>query len=248
MKKPLMEICCGSADDVIEAYQAGADRVELNSAMFLGGLTPTLGALMTAKRHTDIPVMCMVRPREGGFCYTQHEFEHMLEDVRLLLAHGADGIVFGVLNADGSIDRERCARMMETIGDKPAVFHRAIDVTPDWKATLDVLMELGVTRVLTSGQKPSVLAGAETIRGMIAHAKGRIEILPGGDILPETAQLALEQTGAEQFHLMLSKSCRDTSAMKNPSIHFGGALYPSEEVFGMSDREAIAALQKRVQH
>ena len=94
MKKILLEICCGSADDVFEAARAGADRVELNSAMFLGGLTPSVGTVREAKR-AGLPVMAMVRPREGGFCYTEHEFAAMREDAQALLEAGADGIVFG---------------------------------------------------------------------------------------------------------------------------------------------------------
>ena len=98
-KKPLLfEVCCGSAEDAIEAAKGGAQRVELNSDLFHGGLTPTVGALQVAKRHIDIPVMCMVRPREGGFCYTDVEFEVMLADARALLDAGADGIVFGFLH------------------------------------------------------------------------------------------------------------------------------------------------------
>ena len=101
MKNILLEVCCGSADDVIEAYQAGADRVELNSDLFHGGLTPTVGTLRVVKRETDIPVMTMVRPREGGFCYTEAEYRVCLEDAELLIENGADGLVFGFLTAEG---------------------------------------------------------------------------------------------------------------------------------------------------
>ena len=107
MKKLLVEVCCGSADDVIEAWRAGADRVELNSDLFHGGLTPTVGSLRVAKRETGLPVMAMVRPREGGFCYTEAEFAVCLEDARVLLENGADGLVFGFLHPDGTVDRER---------------------------------------------------------------------------------------------------------------------------------------------
>ena len=100
----LLEVCCGSADDVIEAWKAGADRVELNSSLFHGGLTPTVGSLRVAKRETDIPVMTRVRPREGGFCYTDAEFQVCREDAAVLLENGADGLVFGFLHADGTVE------------------------------------------------------------------------------------------------------------------------------------------------
>ncbi|MEG2697655.1 MAG: copper homeostasis protein CutC, partial [Ruthenibacterium sp.] len=99
MKHITLEICCGSVDDVYQAQRAGADRVELNASMFLGGLTPSIGAMKTAKK-AGVEIMAMVRPREGGFCYTAHEYAAMLEDAKSLLAAGADGIVFGILHAD----------------------------------------------------------------------------------------------------------------------------------------------------
>ena len=107
MSRVRLEVCCGSADDVIQAHRAGADRVELNSDLFHGGLTPTLGELIVAKRETGMPIMTMVRPREGGFCYTAAEFDTAVEDAKLLLHHGADGLVFGFLHPDGTIDLER---------------------------------------------------------------------------------------------------------------------------------------------
>lgn len=159
MKKITLEICCGSVDDVIEAKLGGADRIELNSNMFHGGLTPSIGSLITAKKMTGMEMMCMVRPREGGFDYTEAEFLTMLEDARRLIEAGADGIVFGFLKEDGTLNLERCKAMMEVIGDKQSVFHRAIDVVPNWRSAIDQLCDLGVTRILTSGQNPSVYYG-----------------------------------------------------------------------------------------
>ena len=144
----LIEICCGSAEDVIEAKRAGADRVELNSDLFHGGLTPSVGALRIAKRETSLPVMTMVRPREGGFCYTDTEFRVCLEDARVLLENGSDGLVFGFLHENGTIDIERTRRLAEIAlsAGKEAVFHRAIDVVPDWREAIDLLAELQIGR------------------------------------------------------------------------------------------------------
>lgn len=151
MGRILLEVCCGSADDVIEAHRGGADRVELNCDLFHGGLTPTLGSLLVAKRETGMKIIAMVRPREGGFCYTQAEFAAAVEDGKLLLEHGADGLAFGFLREDGTVDAQRTGVLAELCRErgKEPVFHRAIDVTPDWRAALDALMELGVARVLT---------------------------------------------------------------------------------------------------
>lgn len=242
----LFELCCGSADDAVYAYEGGADRVELNSAMFLGGLTPTVGALIQAKKRTPLPVMCMVRPREGGFCYTECEYAVMLEDAKILLEYGADGIVFGFLNEDGTVDAARCREMLRVIGNRVSVFHRAIDVVPDVFAALYTLISLGVTRVLTSGQRPTVGEGVEKIREMIAYAAGRIQIQPGGGIQMHDAAWCRKATGADMLHAMVHKEAFDRSAMGNPAIYFGGAIYPPEDRYKVADKDAIIRFCKQI--
>jgi len=240
-RKIIFEVCCGSAYDAEQAYLGGASQIELNSDLFHGGLTPTIGMLLEAKKRAPIPTMCMVRPREGGFCYTECEYAVMLQDAKLLLQYGADGIVFGFLNSDGTVDMERCKEMLGCIGAKQSVFHRAIDVVPDVFEALDRLIELGITRVLTSGQAPTVPEGIETLKKMIAHANGRIEILPGGGgVYPSNASWCMDVLGVEALHVMAQKSKYDLSTSGNPSIHFGGALYPSNEQYFVTDRDQIA--------
>ena len=240
--KPMLEVCCGSAGDAIAAWEGGAERVELNSDLFHGGLTASLGTLRTVKRRAPgLQVMCMVRPREGGFCYTDTEFETMLEDARLFVENGADGIVFGVLLPDGRVDAARCRRMLDVIGDRESVFHRALDVTPDWREALDTLMELGVTRVLTSGQRPTVPEGAQTIRAMREHCAGRMEILPGGGVTAENAGWCRRTTGCQWLHAAMHRTEYDRSCGGNPAIFFGGAVYPPEDRFSLTHAEDVAA-------
>ena len=248
MSKVLLEVCCGSADDVIEAHRAGADRVELNSDLFHGGLTPTLGELIVAKRETGMRIMTMVRPREGGFCYTQAEFDTALEDAKLLLSHGADGLVFGFLHQDGTLDVERTRIMAELARDagRESVFHRAIDVTPDWRAALDALMDLGITRVLTSGQEPDVSLGTATVREMIEYAAGRIQILPGAGITARNMDRVIAETGCRQIHLAAHRVQWDHSVSNNRAIYYGGALYPPEDRFQVIDRDYIGGMVGRL--
>lgn len=244
MKKILVEVCCGSADDVIEAKKAGADRVELNSDLFHGGLTPTVGSLLVAKRETGMKIMTMIRPREGGFCYTEAEFAVAIEDAKQLLANGSDGLVFGFLHTDGTIDVERTAilaKLAHSAG-KEAVFHRAIDVVPDWKQALDLLIDLNITRVLTSGQEADVSNGTETVREMIRYAAGRIQILPGAGITARNYQRIVAETGTDQIHLAAHRSVADTSVLNNRSIFYGGCLYPPEDRFNMIDKEYISGI------
>ena len=240
----ILEICCGSADDVIHAWRGGAHRAELNSDLFHGGLTPTVGALRVAKRETDIPIMAMVRPREGGFCYTEAEFLTAVEDAKVLLENGADGLVFGFLHEDGRIDKERTAILAKLAQDagKETVFHRAIDVVPDWREAFDILMELGITRVLTSGQESDVPWGAPTIREMVAYADGRMEILPGGGIRLRNVERVIRETRCNQVHMSAGQTCQDSSALNNRNIHFGGCLYPPEDQYRTTNTEAVAGV------
>ena len=244
MKKILVEVCCGSADDVIEAKKAGADRVELNSDLFHGGLTPTVGSLLVAKRETGMKIMTMIRPREGGFCYTEAEFAVAIEDAKQLLANGSDGLVFGFLHTDGTIDVKRTAILANLAysAGKEAVFHRAIDVVPDWKQALDLLIDLNITRVLTSGQEADVSNGTDIVREMIRYAAGRIQILPGAGITARNYQRIVAETGTDQIHLAAHRSVADTSVLNNRSIFYGGCLYPPEDRFNMIDKDYISGI------
>jgi copper homeostasis protein len=239
MQRILLEICCGSLEDALEAEGGGADRVELCSALFLGGLTPSLGTIMEAKARLKIPIVVMIRPRGGGFCYTKSEMAVMERDTVLAAEQGAEGMVFGILNADGGIDEERCRRIRKLIGDRQAVFHRAFDVTPDPFRSLDQLVALGFTRVLTSGQEDTVPEGAHLIKRLIEYAGDRIEILPGGGIKPLSLRQVVESTGCKQVHLTAFKTQSDTSVRGRPFVTFGGALYPPEDQYQVADRSLV---------
>ena len=242
--KILIEVCCGSVDDAIEAEKGGADRVELNSAIFLGGLTPSLGSIIEAKERLNIPVMVMIRPRAGGFCYTQAEMAVMQHDAKLAVENGVDGLVFGILTPDGSVDAERCRRIMELTQGRQTVFHRAFDVTPDPLKALDQLVDLGFSRVLTSGQEKTAPEGIELIRKLIVHAGDRIEILPGGGLQPHNIRAFVEQTKVKQVHLAAFGQKPDSSVQHRPHITFGGALQPSEDRYDLIDRNIIHSVSK----
>ena len=204
MDSILLEICCGSAEDALEAAAGGADRVELCSALFLGGLTPSLGSLLQVKAQTKVPVIAMNRPRQAGFCYSQTEFAVMERDAEIFVEHGADGIVFGILNSDGTVDIERTRSICRRVGTKQAVFHRAFDVTPDPFRALEELIDLGITRVLTSGQKNAAPEGAELIARLIEKSAERIEVLPGAGLNADNVRQFVAQTRCSQVHMTAS--------------------------------------------
>ena len=239
MANVLLEICCGSIDDAIEAEKGGADRVELCSALFLGGLTPSVGTIQEARSRLKIPIMVMVRPRGGGFAYSEGEFAGMERDVEAAVGIGADGVVFGVLQSDGAIDIPRCRRIRQLIGKRQAVFHRAFDVTPDPFEALEQLVDLGITRVLTSGQKDSVPEGVELIKKLMERAGDQIEVLPGGGIQAWNMKEMIERIGCRQVHLTAWGTVFDTSTQARPRVTFGGALYPPEDRYFMTDAKLV---------
>jgi copper homeostasis protein len=246
MTRILLEICCGSIDDAIEAERGGAERIELCSALFLGGLTPSIGTIQEAKDRLKIPVMVMVRPRGGGFCYTEAEMASMERDTAAAIENGADGIVFGILLPDGKIDLARCRRIRKLTGDRQSVFHRAIDVTPDPLESLEQLVDLGVTRILSSGAKDSAPEGAGLIRQLVERAGGRIEIMPGGGIHPYQVREVVEKTGCSQIHLTAWRTATDTSTHANLGVTFGGALYPPEDRYSIIDPKLVRELAAKL--
>jgi len=246
MSQILLEICCGSTDDAIEAAAGGADRVELCSSLFLGGLTPSLGSLLEVKQRTNIPVIAMNRPRQAGFCYSAAEFAVMERDTDLLLEHGADGIVFGILNSDGVVDIGRTQMLRDRIGSRQAVFHRAFDVTPDPFRALEELIDLGITRVLTSGQKNAAPQGADLIRRLIDYAGARIEVLPGAGIAVDNVREFVASTGCTQVHMTAFALRTDTSTLANPDIQFGSPKGPPESAYELADRHLVRRLKDKL--
>jgi copper homeostasis protein len=207
-----VEVCCGTVEDVRLAARCGADRIEFNSALETGGVTPSLGALrltLGCAKKAGMESAVMLRPCGGGFCYGEADFETMMLDGPLLRDEGADYIVFGILRPDGTVDAERCRLLMRECGGAEFVFHMAFDETPDREAALDTLAGLGFRRVLTKGQAANAEAGAETLRGMIAYAGSRIEILPGGGVRANNVRSIIEKTGCSQIHFSLRKRAHE---------------------------------------
>lgn len=198
----IFEVCAGSLADCIAAQNGGADRVELNSALAVGGLTPSVATLKLVKEKTNLPVVCMVRPRAAGFCYEEDEIEVMFAEAKDLLENKADGIAFGFLTEEKEIDMPNTKKMVELIHSygKEAIFHRAIDVVNDLDRSMLALIECKVDRVLTSGQQEKAEQGINTIKALQDKYGKKIEILAGSGINAGNAKKILEETKIEQIH------------------------------------------------
>ena len=168
----------------------------------------------------------------------------MQRDAEAALAEGADGIAFGILTSSGALDDPRCRQMKKLAGARQLVFHRAFDVMPEPMIALEMLIDMGVTRVMTSGQEASAYNGAKNIFSYIERAAGRIEILPAGGINRFTVADVIRRTGCNQVHASLSTTRPDRSVVARPQVNFGGTLKPPEDEFTVTDSEAVANLRQ----
>ena len=196
-----VEVCAGSIADCLIAERAGADRIELN--LFLGGLTPSIGILQKVlESGVPLPIVCMVRPRGAGFCYTKEEFESMLIDAKLLLEAGAKGLAFGFLLEDRTIDWNRTKQMIELCQKYHAesVFHKAFDLVPDVESAIEGLIQLGCTRILTGGQQAQIEKGIPLLKELQSRYGSQIELLCGGGVTKENVQHLMQETGISQIH------------------------------------------------
>ncbi|HLH37346.1 MAG TPA: copper homeostasis protein CutC [Alloacidobacterium sp.] len=223
MKKPItLELCLESVDSVIAADRGGAQRVELCANLLEGGTTPSAGTIRAARENARIAINVMVRPRGGDFLYTDAEFVSMLHDIGIAKELGADGIVLGLLRADGTVDVERTRQLVELAAPLPVTFHRAIDVSRDLLEALEDVISTGAARVLTSGGQPSVVAGAPMVAKMVEAAKDRIIVMPGCGITPDNVLSILETTGANEVHIALEEEIQSGMQFRKAEIPMGG--------------------------
>lgn len=206
----MVEVCIASVEDAVAACSGGADRLELNVGLDLGGLTPSVGLLEEVKRAVEVPVVAMVRPRAGGFRYTPAELRLMIRDAELLLASGADGIVSGAIHDDGTLDDDFWLRLRQLSKDRELVFHRALDVVPDQLTLMQQLIDAGTTRVLTSGGCETAWEGREQI-ARLRQVSNQIEIVAGSGVSPSNAVSLIRATGCNQLHGSFSKLWNDPS-------------------------------------
>lgn len=225
----IVEICCGSYEDAMNAYHGGAKRIELNSGLHLGGLTPSLGTLLLTKKNTNLKVITMVRPRGAGFYYSEADFEVMKEDALLMMQNGADGIAFGCLKENGDIDKEQTKQIIDIVKkyNGEVVFHRAFDCVNDPFVAMETLISLGVDRVLTSGLENKAMEGIEMIKTLQERYGERIEILAGSGMNASNAKEMMDYTGIHQVHSSCKDWINDPTTSKN-HVSYAYANSPHE--------------------
>lgn len=195
-----LEICVDSLQSALNAERNGADRIELCDNLFQGGITPSAGKIKLAVTKLSIPVFILIRPRKADFLYSGIEFELMLENIAMAKALGVAGIVSGILTADGHIDLDRMTQLVEASAPLPFTCHRAFDMCQDPMLAIDQLAQIGVKRILTSGQQPNAQLGRSTIEKSVQKANGRIAIMACGNLLPDNIDDLLAIEGLNEFH------------------------------------------------
>lgn len=222
------EICVDSIAGVRAARDAGAARVELCAALIEGGITPSAGMMTGARRIEGIGLHVIIQPRGGDFVYDEDEVATMLDDIAIARTVGVDGVVIGALTPDGDIDRPVVERLLAAARPLSVTFHRAFDMVRDVESSLDLLMTLGIDRVLTSGQAPTAFEGAETIATLIRRAGDRILVMPGGGITPRNAGRVAAATGAAELHVAALAEAEGPMRFRRSDVFMGGELRPPE--------------------
>lgn len=239
-----LEVCCGSYEDAIVAMNHGAHRIELNSALFLGGLTPSMATLkevLKVAKEKGVSVIAMIRPRGAGFCYNEHEIKVMFEDAKFFLEADVDGLAFGFLTSERFIDIDLTKQMCELIHTygKEAVFHRAFDCVDDLEFATKQLIECKVDRILTSGGQPTAPLGVDVITMLQANYGEQIEILAGCGMNADNVNALIEKSHVNQVH----SSCKDYACDETTSGTY--VSYAYYEGIHRNDYECVDA--KKVQ-
>ena len=215
-----IEICAQSITSAIDAQEGGANRIELCTALEVGGLTPSPATMLEAKRLLSIPVCVLIRPRSGDFIYSEVEFECIKRDVLWCKQNGMDGVVIGILTKEGTIDVPKMKELLEIARPMQVVCHRAFDQTPDATEALEQLIALGFDRVLTSGQAQNVVVGRDILRGLVEQANGRITIMPGNGVNPDNLKDLMSHTKATDFHTSAKYTVKSPMPTFENSVSF----------------------------
>lgn len=224
----ICEICVDSLAGIRAAKAAGAARVELCADLLEGGTTPSLGMIRRARTVSEIGLHVMIRPRGGDFLFDEDEFAVMKADIDAAKREGADGVVIGLLSADGLIDAERTLELTERARPMSVTFHRAFDMTPDPFAALETLVAIGIDRVLTSGQEATVLEGLPLISELILRAGSRIIVMPGGGITARNLDRILAGAKPQEIHFAALETVPSRMLFRRRHVFMGGELRPPE--------------------
>lgn len=236
----LIEIATSDFLTTRSAVEGGADRIELCANLAEGGTTPSAGLVRKCRELFNVLLYPIIRPRGGDFLYTKEEFEIMLHDIKLFKEYGCDGVVIGLLQADGTIDLSRTAKLVEAAYPLGVTFHRAFDRCLDPFAAMEQLIGIGCERILTSGQQPEAPAGVELIAKLNQAADNRIIIMPGSGVRVDNVRQLADQTGCTELHSSLRRKTKSSMQFIHPAFASSEESYMNNAI----DAEEVRQLKK----
>lgn len=237
------ELCAYSIAACRIAAAAGVDRVELCAAPSEGGTTPSAAAIAMAREIDGLALSVMIRPRGGDFLYTDEEYRQMLREIEFARKAGADGVVLGVLTADGEVDTVRTAALVAAAAPMQVTFHRGIDLTRDYLRSVEEVIACGCRRILTSGGAQSAIDGIDNLRRAVAAADGRIEIMAGSGVNPSNvAELA--STGIDALHFSARHAVGSAMRYRREGVNMGAAV--DEYALSESDPRTVRAIIEKL--
>lgn len=239
------EVVVYNIESALNARQGGADRVELCDNPGGGGTTPSCGTISTLRDLLDMDLFVMIRPREGDFCYSEPEYAAMLRDIDRCRSIGADGVVFGILSPDGTIDRPRCRRLIEHARPLQVTCHRAFDMTRNPLQALEECVAVGFDRILTSGQKATALEGLPLITKLARAAGNRIAIMPGCGIDEQTVAAIVDEACISQIHISAEQQRPSRMEFRNEAIRGMGWAKGGEYSIGTVSVGRVAAIRRK---
>lgn len=213
-----LEVVVYNIESALRAQEGGADRIELCDNPGEGGTTPSFGVIESVRQNVNLDVFVMIRPRGGDFHYSNYEFHCMKRDIDQCQKISVDGVVLGILNADGTIDKKRCKELIDRARPLKVTCHRAFDMTRDPFEALEDCIEVGFDRILTSGHQTSAIKGVPLIAELVAKANGRIAIMPGAGVNEETVEPIVDVTGAQEIHFSAIGSRESGMKYRNAAI------------------------------
>ena len=228
-----------SVESALAAERGGARRLELCDALFDGGTTPSAGMIAACRDRVSIPVFVIIRPRGGGFVYSEPELDVMRRDIVAARDLGADGVVIGALRRDGGIDEDRTRSLVEIAGDLPVTFHRAFDFAPDPVAAMETLISAGITRILSSGAAPTAREGVATLATLVRQAGDRLVVMAGGGVREENVKAIIDGSGVREVHVRLTRLTRGDGAPPPPGLKMRKALPDDEAAWEETDEARI---------
>jgi len=242
-EKYIIEIATSDFATTKTAVEGGADRIELCANLAEGGTTPSYGHIRQCREAFDTLIYAIIRPRGGDFLFTEEEFSMMLQDVKLCKELGCDGVVIGLLNADGTIDLKRTSKLVDAVYPLGVTFHRAFDRCSNPFEAMEQLIQIGCERILTSGQKPSAPDAVELIEQLYREADDRIIIMPGSGVRKENIKMLAEKTGCTEFHSSLRSKRKSSMEFIHPAFAGSEESYMNNYI----DPEEVKALRKALE-